>query len=275
MKIAGLSPAKLNLFLHVTGQQSNGYHTLQTAFQLLDWGDSMTFERRDLPGLSVSPSIPNVADADNLIHRAAALLGETRFGANITIDKQIPMGGGLGGGSSNAATTLLALNELWELNYSLEELAALGVTLGADVPVFVRGCSAWAEGIGEDLAPFALPEQWFVIIHPGCNVSTAEIFAAPELTRNTPAITMSAFFEGQTHNDLQAVVVERFPSVRNALNWLGNFAPARMTGSGACVFAALDSRDAAESILRQCPDDFKGFVAKGVNNRPTLNTTVN
>jgi len=267
-----ISPAKLNLFLHVTGQRANGYHTLQTVFQLLDWGDEMLFERVDEPGVRLTTPLVGVNDNDNLILRAARLLNASEMGALITLHKHIPMGGGLGGGSSNAATTLLMLNRLWDLQYSVDELAHLGIQLGADVPVFVRGHSAWAEGVGEQLTPIELPEKWFVILCPDCHVSTAEIFQDPRLTRDTPEITMSAVFAGVVRNDLQPVVEARYPKVCNALKQLNKFAPAMMTGSGACVFIALDDEATARRIANECESTFDTVVAKGVNRSPPVIT---
>lgn len=273
-----LSPAKLNLFLHVTGQRPNGYHELQTVFQLLDWGDEMVFERTSTGNVELVNGVPGVAEEDNLILRAASLLqrplkkGQQRTGpgARITITKHIPMGGGLGGGSSNAASTLLMLNRLWELDRSIEELTALGLQLGADVPVFVRGHSAWAEGIGDQLIAMDLPERWYVILIPDCHVSTAEIFSAPELTRDTSAITMSAFFEGDVRNDLQEVVAARYPKVRKALNWLNKFAPAMMTGSGAAVFAPIDTEARARELASAAESAFDVVVARGINRSPPV-----
>ncbi|MED5539991.1 MAG: 4-(cytidine 5'-diphospho)-2-C-methyl-D-erythritol kinase [Pseudomonadota bacterium] len=264
--IEALSPAKLNLFLHVTGQRANGYHELQTAFQLLDWGDRMHFEITDTPGITLHPPVAGVPNEDNLIFRAAAALGlpEDR-GVAISIEKVIPMGGGLGGGSSNAAVTLLALNDLFDLGHSVDELAVKGAALGADVPVFVRGTSAWAEGVGDELTPLELPTRWFVIIYPDCHVSTQEIFGAPELTRNTPPITVSAFFEGPVRNDLQPVAESRYEQVSTALKWLSNHGSAMMTGSGACVFASFQSQAEAQRVAEAANGEFSVFVAKGIN----------
>ena len=264
--IEALSPAKLNLFLHVTGQRANGYHELQTAFQLLDWGDRMRFEITETPGITLDPPLAGVPNEDNLIFRAATALGlpEDR-GVAIGIEKVIPMGGGLGGGSSNAAVTLLALNDLFDLGYSVDELALKGAALGADVPVFVRGTSAWAEGIGDELTPLELPARWFVIIYPDCHVSTQEIFGAPELTRNTPPITVSAFFEGPVRNDLQPVVESRYEQVSAAVTWLSNHGSAMMTGSGACVFASFQSQAEAQRVAETAKSEFNVFVAKGIN----------
>ena len=264
--IEALSPAKLNLFVHVTGKRDNGYHELQTAFQLLDWGDRMRFEITETPGITLNPPVAGVPNEDNLIFRAASSLGlpEDR-GIAISIEKVIPMGGGLGGGSSNAAVTLLALNDLFDLGHSIDELALKGAALGADVPVFVRGTSAWAEGIGDELMPLELPARWFVIISPDCHVSTQEIFDAPELTRNTAPITVSAFFEGPVRNDLQPVVESRYEQVSTAIKWLSNHGSAMMTGSGACVFASFQSQAEAERVAETAESEFNVFLAKGIN----------
>ena len=263
--IEALSPAKLNLFLHVTGQRANGYHELQTAFQLLDWGDRIRFEITETPGITLDPPVAGVPNEDNLIFRAAGALGlpEDR-GVAIGIEKIIPMGG-LGGGSSNAAVTLLALNDLFDLGHSADELSLKGAALGADVPVFVRGTSAWAEGIGDELTPLELPTRWFVIIYPDCHVSTQEIFGAPELTRNTTPITVSAFFEGPVRNDLQPVVESRYEQVSTAINWLSDYGSAMMTGSGACVFASFDSQEEAQRVADAAKGEFSVFIAKGIN----------
>lgn len=264
-----VSPAKLNLFLHVTGRRTDGYHTLQTLFQLLDYGDTLQFA--DSPTLTLCPQLAGVAPEDNLIMRAARLLQRATGcgkGAAITLDKRLPLGGGIGGGSSNAATTLLALNTLWDLRLSLAELAALGLQLGADVPVFVRGRSAWAEGVGEHLEPVDLPARNYLILVPPCQVSTALIFSQQALTRNSSAITIAAFLREGGRNDCEAVVRQLYPEVAFALDWLSNFAPARMTGTGACVFASFAERTAANAVLQQLPAGYTGFVAQGVNHSP-------
>ncbi|MDB6062599.1 MAG: 4-(cytidine 5-diphospho)-2-C-methyl-D-erythritol kinase [Verrucomicrobiaceae bacterium] len=264
-----LSPAKLNLFLHITGRRADGYHELQTLFQLLDYGDTLHFVESDT--LTLNPQIPGVAAADNLILRAARLLQATtgcNKGAAITLEKRLPLGGGIGGGSSNAATTLLALNALWDLRLSLDELAALGLQLGADVPVFVRGRTAWAEGVGESLDAVTVPPRNYLILVPPCLVSTALIFSQQSLTRNSSAITIAAFLREGGRNDCEPVVRSLYPEVAFALDWLSNFAPARMTGTGACVFASFTERAAAESVLLQRPEGYQGFVAQGVSVSP-------
>ena len=265
------SPAKLNLFLHVTGRRADGYHNLQTVFQLLNWGDEMRFERREAPGVTLSGDTDDIAPADNLILRAANALGAPDLGAHIHIRKQIPRGGGLGGGSSNAATTLLALNRLWQLDFDQDKLLSIALTLGADVPVFTMGHSAWAEGIGEKLTPITLPPSWYVIAHPACAVSTAQIFADPQLTRQTAPITVQAFFLGAGRNDLQPVVLSRYPEVLHAWQWLQEKCPdARLTGSGACLFASLATKEAAEQVAISAPDGFAVSVVEGMNALPAM-----
>ena len=269
--IEACSPAKLNLFLHVTGRRADGYHSLQTVFQLLNWGDDMRFEGRAEPGVTLSGDTDDIAPERNLILKAAEALGQPERGALIHIHKRIPRGGGLGGGSSNAATTLLALNRLWELGLELDALQRLAAPLGADVPVFVMGQSAWAEGVGEVLSALALPKRWFVIAQPDCTVSTAEIFADPALTRHSPPITVQAFFSGAGHNDLQDVVFPRYPEVQQAWEWLHQQSPtAKMTGSGACVFAALETEVSARQVAAKAPGGLRVVVAEGVNRLPEM-----
>jgi len=269
--LLALSPAKLNLFLHVTGRRPDGYHSLQTAFQLLNWGDDMRFEWRASPDITLSGDTDDMAPEHNLIVRAAKLVSPSDQGAHIHVRKRIPRGGGLGGGSSNAATTLLALNRLWGLGLNLDTLLRLGEPLGADVPVFIQGQNAWAEGIGEKLTPLSLPKRWFVVVQPDCMVSTAEIFAHPELTRQTPPITVQAFFSGAGRNDLQPVVESRYPEVQRAVEWLMEHSPdARMTGSGACVFASLESEQQARNIAKQAPKGLAVVVAEGLDRLPDM-----
>jgi len=269
--IEACSPAKLNLFLHVTGRRPDGYHLLQTVFQLLNWGDNMRFENRPEPGVTLSGDTDDIAPEQNLILRAAQSLGQSGRGAHIHIRKRIPRGGGLGGGSSNAATTLLALNRLWGLALEQDVLQQLAAPLGADVPVFVMGQSAWAEGVGEVLSALSLPKRWYIVAQPGCRVSTAEIFADPALTRHTSPITVQAFFSGAGHNDLQDVVLSRYPEVRQAWEWLYQHSPtARMTGSGACVFAALETEESARRIAAEAPNGLTVVVAEGVDRLPEM-----
>lgn len=270
-----LSPAKLNLFLHITGQRADGFHNLQTLFQLVNYGDTLTFEVRDDRAITLSPAMPQVPFHDNLIVRAARLLQDycpKAAGVDIELEKRLPLGGGIGGGSSNAATTLVALNYLWQCGLTHTELHTLGLKLGADVPVFIGAQTAWAEGVGERLQAIELPQKWFVVLSPNCHVSTAEIFSHKDLTRGTPNITVAAFLEQGGQNDCQALVSELFPAVGEALNWLGQHAEnARMTGTGACIFAAFDSAEKAQHVLAQAPKNLSGFIAQGINRSPIYN----
>lgn len=266
-----LSPAKLNLCLLITGQRPDGYHNLQTLFQLLDYGDTMSFSLRHDSKIQLSPELAGVPHDSNLIVKAARALQlytGSQLGATITIDKILPMGGGIGGGSSNAATTLLALNHLWQTELSLEQLAMLGLTLGADVPVFVHGNTAWAEGIGERLEPLKIDQKCYLVIKPDCEVATSKIFSHKQLTRNTSPITMAAVFEHNGLNDCERVVREQYPEVDDALNWLSQFTAARLTGTGACIYASFDDFDSAEQVLKQLPTGLAGFIANGVNQSP-------
>ncbi len=262
------APAKLNLMLHILGRREDGYHELQTLFQFLDHGDELTFARREDGQIRLLSDLPGVDHESNLIVRAARLLqqqGDDVPGADITLVKRLPMGGGIGGGSSDAATTLLGLNRLWNLGLDLDRLAQLGLSLGADVPVFVRGHAAFAEGVGERLQPVELPEPWYLVAVPQVSVSTAEIFSDPELTRNTPPITVRSLLAGGGHNDCQPVVEKRYPQVRNALSLLNKFVPARMTGTGACVFGSFPNEGEADKVRRQLPATLPSFVARGSN----------
>ena len=268
------APAKLNLFLHVTGQRADGYHELQTAFQFLDVGDVLWFEVTSGGGVELERGLPGIPAGQNLIVRAARFLADRtgcRQGARIGVDKRLPVGGGLGGGSSDAATTLVALNALWGLGLGVDELAELGLQLGADVPVFVHGAAAWAEGVGEKLTPLPrLDEPWYLVVHPAVSVSTAEIFSDSQLTRNAHPIKIPDFLAGAGINCLEPAVVRRYPEVGKALNWLSKNRPARMTGSGACVFAPCKDRHQAESILKSLPAPWTGFVTRGCNRSPLL-----
>lgn len=266
------APAKLNLFLHVVGRRADGYHLLQTVFQLLDipgyGGDVLTFEAAGDLSLNDLPGVPHEA---NLVWRAARALQQhtgCTAGARIRLEKHLPAGGGLGGGSSDAATALLALNRLWGLGLDPATLAGIGLTLGADVPVFVHGRTAFAEGVGERLTPVPVPPRWYVVVNPGCHVETARIFRDPSLTRDTPVMTMATLrepgYETRFRNDCEAVVRRLYPEVNDALEWLGQFASPRLTGTGACVFVATGSEEEARRILQQLPPRFSGFVARGV-----------
>jgi len=265
------SPAKLNLFLHITGRRANGYHELQTIFQLLDYGDDITIESRTDRQITLNPEIPGVPNDDNLIIKAAQLLqqtSQTPLGANITIKKRLPMGGGLGGGSSNAATTLIGLNHLWKTGIGADALSELGLHLGADVPVFVHGSSAWAEGIGEILTPLTLPEHWYLVVKPPCHVATEKIFSHEQLTRDTSAIKVATFFEQGGHNDCEKAVSQSYPEVAKALQWLRQFGVAQLTGTGACVFASFTDYNQAKAVLDITPSEWKCFIAKGINHSP-------
>lgn len=272
-----LAPAKLNLFLHITGRRPDGYHELQTLFQLLDYGDELTFTPQQGSQLALEAHGPTAADMPldgNLILRAAELLRQERtdlaLGAHICINKKLPAGAGLGGGSSDAATTLICLNALWELGLSEDRLCELGVTLGADIPVFVRGHSAWAEGVGEILTPVDLAAVVYLVVTPDCFVSTQSIFSQADLTRNSQAIKMADFLQGRSHNDCEAVTRRLYPPVAEALDWLGQHAEARMTGTGASVFAAFPDEKSARQALAEMPSQYRGFIANGINeaNRP-------
>ena len=259
--------------LHIVGQRADGYHLLQTVFQFLDHGDRLHFKPHREQTIHHSNPLPGVPAEHDLTVRAARLLQKStdyRQGTEIKIDKQLPMGGGLGGGSSNAATTLVALNKLWKTNLSTNELAELGLQLGADVPVFIRGYAAWAEGVGEELTPIQLPQLWFLVLIPACHVSTAEVFCTQSLTRNTPRITMRDFLTDGGHNDCLAVVQRQHPEIAAALDWLSQFAEAKLTGTGACIYASFDREDDARETLSRLPTTLKGFVAQGLNRSPLL-----
>jgi len=265
------SPAKLNLFLHITGRRSNGYHELQTVFQFLDYGDILSFEPTLSSNIQLMMQIDGVEHDSNLIVRAARALqqhaGITK-GVRISLDKRLPMGGGLGGGSSNAATTLVALNQLWDCQLSDDELAKIGLELGADVPIFIHGHAAWAEGVGEKLSPISPAEPWYVVIVPPCQVSTSEIFSATELTRDCEPITISRFLSGEGRNVCEDVVKDHYPAVAESLSWLAQYGQARMTGTGACVFVDVNSQQQAQKIMGDLPELWQGFVAKGCNSSP-------
>lgn len=267
------APAKLNLFLHVIGRRPDGYHLLQTVFQFLDYFDELEFEIRPDAEITLTGNYDDVDPDQDLIVRAARKLQQQSGcgkGVDITVKKRLPMGGGLGGGSSDAATTLVALNRLWDLNLEDEELSATGLELGADVPIFIHGRAAWAEGIGEYLTSIEPPEDWFLVVSPGIRVSTAEVFNSPDLTRNTPAITIRDFLAGAGRNDCQDVVRSTCPEVAKLLNWLEEKGKARMTGTGACVFCAFATYEQAMAVMKTLPENWQGFVAKGQNRSPLL-----
>ncbi len=270
------APAKLNLMLHITGQRSDGYHELQTIFQFVDHGDELSFRLRDDNKLTLSPAVDGVNFEDNLITKAARSLQnhpqakDKVCGADITLEKILPMGGGLGGGSSNAATTMLALNKLWQLDLSLEELAVIGVKLGADVPVFIKGQACWAEGVGELITPLPdLAENWFLVACPNAHSDTKEIFSHKELTRDSEILNMRHALEGQAantvRNDCQLVASKLNPEIGKTLNLLNKFGSAKMTGTGACVFLSFASENKATIVASKLPAELNAFIAKGTN----------
>jgi 4-diphosphocytidyl-2-C-methyl-D-erythritol kinase len=271
------APAKLNLFLHVVGRRSDGYHLLQTLFRFIDFSDTLHFTRREDNEVCRLNLLDGVAPEQDLCVRAARLLQQESgrmLGVDIRLEKRIPMGGGLGGGSSDAATTLLALNRLWQLDLPRARLMQLGLSLGADVPVFILGDNAVAEGVGDQLQPCALPDAWYVVLCPPVHVPTARVFTHPELTRNTISLRIRDLpirvmnQDPALHNDLQAVVCKLYPEVERHLLWLGRFAPARMTGSGACVFSEFASQAEAQAVLAQLPPDMRGITARGLPSHP-------
>jgi 4-diphosphocytidyl-2-C-methyl-D-erythritol kinase len=265
------APAKLNLFLHVLGRRPDGYHEIQTAFQLIDLADGLTITPRTDGAIQRPEGPPELVEEDDLCVRAARRLqaeGRVRQGADIRLHKRIPIQGGLGGGSSDAATTLVALNEIWGLRFDRGRLAGLGGELGADVPLFVHGHSAWGEGVGERLTPMDLPPRHFAIVFPGVGVRTAEVFQAPELTRNSAKTTIRGFLQAGGRNDCEAVVAARHPEVARALAWLGQRGEARLTGTGSCVFAAYADEREAREALTDLPTAWRGFVARGLDRSP-------
>ena len=265
------SPAKLNLFLYINGKLPNGYHELQTLFQFLDFGDWLTIDIRQDRQIHITPEIPGLPLEQNLIYRAATLLQEKTgctLGATIHLDKILPMGGGIGGGSSNAATTLLALNYLWQTHLSIDELAELGLKLGADVPIFVHGQAAFAEGVGEKIQYCEPQEKYYVVLKPDTAISTAVVFSDPNLPRNTEKRSLVQLLNQPFANDCEKVVRTQYPEVEKALLWLLQYAPARLTGTGACVFAEFDDEKSAQAVFQQKPKEFFGFVAKGLNVSP-------
>ena len=265
------APAKINLFLHIVGRRPDGYHLLQTAFRMLDWGDEITLRRRDDGAILRTTDIPGVpAESDLVVKAARALQAATgsTFGAEIGVSKQIPMGGGLGGGSSDAASVLLALNRIWGCGLSRQRLQEIGLTLGADVPFFIFGETAFAEGVGEDLTPLSVLPAWYVMVAPSVFVPTSEIFSDPLLTRDSEILIMQAFATHTTRNDMQATACKKFPKVAEALDWLSQYGAARMSGSGACIFAPFDTKEAAEQVLAKAPQGLKVWVAEGLDRHP-------
>ncbi|AIV04784.1 kinase [Vibrio harveyi] len=269
------SPAKLNLFLYINGRTENGYHELQTLFQFVDHGDELTIQANDSGEITISPEIEGVPLQDNLIWKAATALqryAKCSYGAHIDLHKILPMGGGIGGGSSNAATTLVALNYLWQTHLSDDELAEIGLALGADVPVFVRGFAAFAEGVGEKLSPAHPDEKWYLVVRPNVSIATADIFGHPDLTRNTPKRDLETLLNTPSVNDCEKIVRMLYPEVDKQLSWLLQYAPSRLTGTGSCVFAEFSSKSEAETILAQLSDKVSAFVAQGRNISPLKET---
>ena len=265
------APAKINLFLHIVGRRPDGYHLLQTAFRMLDWGDEITLQRRDDGLILRTSDVPGVPAESDLVVRAARALqaaSGSRFGADIGVLKRIPMGGGLGGGSSDAASVLLALNRLWGCGLSRQALQDLGLKLGADVPFFIFGETAFAEGVGEALRPLAVPPAWYVMVAPPVSVPTAEIFSAKELTRDTEILIMQGFAAHKTRNDMQAVVCMKYPEVAESLEWLSRYGDARMSGSGACLFAPFGTEGQARQVAASAPLGWKVWVARGLDRHP-------
>ncbi len=265
------APAKLNLFLHINGRRPDGYHELQSLFIFLNQCDWLQFQCHQNNTVTISPELPDVPTESNLIYKAAMLLKQKSsqpFGVDIILEKQLPMGGGIGGGSSNAATTLVALNYLWGINLPVDDLAELGRQLGADVPVFVRGFAAFAEGVGEKLAPVEVAQKWYLVLTPACHVSTAEIFKHPDLKRDTPKQAWSILSQSNWQNDCEPLVKKLYPEVEKALSWLIEYAPSRMTGTGACVFAEFEDEVSAQRVMTELPVELRGFVARGENLSP-------
>lgn len=267
------APGKLNLFLRIVGRRTDGYHLLQTVFQFIDRCDQLYFRLREDGLIRRQNLLPDVPEDQDLVMRAARALNEAAGGApgvDIHVEKRLPMGGGIGGGSSDAATTLVALNALWGLDWPPERLAEIGLGLGADVPVFVHGRAVWAEGVGEQFSPVELGEPWYVVLQPPVHVSTADVFRDPDLTRDSPPIKIRGFVAGGIRNDCEAVVRRRYPPVAEALDWLAQHGKARLTGTGACVFAAFEDEVRARGVLARAPAAWNGFVAKGLNRSPLL-----
>ncbi|MFO1393030.1 MAG: 4-(cytidine 5'-diphospho)-2-C-methyl-D-erythritol kinase [Steroidobacteraceae bacterium] len=266
------APGKINLFLHVVGRRADGYHLIQTAYQFISLADELRFFRRRAGVIERLGDVPGVPADEDLVVRAARRLadeaGAAGLGVAIQVEKRLPMQAGVGGGSSDCATALVALNQLWRLGLSQDRLAEIGLELGADVPVFVRGQASWAEGVGERLTPMEFPESWYVLVRPDATVSTAEVFKAPELTRDSPVITIRDFLTTGGRNDCEPVVRWRFPAVAEALAWLDRFGPARLTGTGSCVYAAMPGEPEARAALGRLPARWTGYVVRGQNRSP-------
>ncbi|EGQ9333926.1 4-(cytidine 5'-diphospho)-2-C-methyl-D-erythritol kinase [Vibrio cholerae] len=269
------SPAKLNLFLYITGRRANGYHDLQTLFQFLDHGDELTITANHSGNITLSPALADVALEDNLIYKAAMALKnavQSPLGADIQLHKVLPMGGGIGGGSSNAATTLVALNYLWQTGLSDDQLAEIGLALGADVPVFTRGFAAFAEGVGEELSAVEPEEKWYLVVRPAVSIATKDIFTHPQLVRNTPKRDLASLLTTPYENDCEKIVRSLYPEVDKQLSWLLQYAPSRLTGTGSCVFAEFSSRKDAHAVFAQLSDNVLAFVAQGRNVSPLRKT---
>ncbi|EJL6674309.1 kinase, GHMP family [Vibrio cholerae] len=269
------SPAKLNLFLYITGRRANGYHDLQTLFQFLDHGDELTITANNSGNITLSPALADVALEDNLIYKAAMALknaAQSPLGADIQLHKVLPMGGGIGGGSSNAATTLVALNYLWQTGLSDDQLAEIGLALGADVPVFTRGFAAFAEGVGEELSAVEPEEKWYLVVRPAVSIATKDIFTHPQLMRNTPKRDLASLLATPYENDCEKIVRSLYPEVDKQLSWLLQYAPSRLTGTGSCVFAEFSSRKDAHAVFAQLSDNVLAFVAQGRNVSPLRKT---
>ncbi|MFO4668634.1 4-(cytidine 5'-diphospho)-2-C-methyl-D-erythritol kinase [Vibrio cholerae] len=269
------SPAKLNLFLYITGRRANGYHDLQTLFQFLDHGDELTITANSSGNITLSPALADVALEDNLIYKAAMALknaAQSPLGADIQLHKVLPMGGGIGGGSSNAATTLVALNYLWQTGLSDDQLAEIGLALGADVPVFTRGFAAFAEGVGEELSVVEPEEKWYLVVRPAVSIATKDIFTHPQLVRNTPKRDLASLLTTPYENDCEKIVRSLYPEVDKQLSWLLQYAPSRLTGTGSCVFAEFSSRKDAQAVFAQLSDNVLAFVAQGRNVSPLRKT---
>ncbi len=269
------SPTKLNLFLYITGRRANGYHDLQTLFQFLDHGDELTITANNSGNITLSPALADVALEDNLIYKAAMALknaAQSPLGADIQLHKVLPMGGGIGGGSSNAATTLVALNYLWQTGLSDDQLAEIGLALGADVPVFTRGFAAFAEGVGEELSAVEPEEKWYLVVRPAVSIATKDIFTHPQLMRNTPKRDLASLLTTPYENDCEKIVRSLYPEVDKQLSWLLQYAPSRLTGTGSCVFAEFSSRKDAQAVFAQLSDNVLAFVAQGRNVSPLRKT---
>lgn len=276
------SPAKINRFLHITNRRSDGYHELESVFQFLDYGDTLSFSKRDDDSITLTPDIPGVPLTSNLIYKAAIALRDFAqkqsidippLGVDITLDKHLPMGGGLGGGSSNAATTLLALNKIWELNFDTQTLADISLALGADVPIFVHGHTAFAEGVGEIITPVDIDCPVFLITVPSCHISTATIFQHPDLPRNTAKLSEQQRVNldlQACHNDCENLVSNLYPEVANLITRLLEYAPSRLTGTGGCIFSSFTSLKDAQQVQSKLPENVQSFIAKGLNRSPVL-----